>query len=231
MTYRYDCSAFDIEYVSLAQTRFNYVRGGIKTAVTTKLPGEYNVTNTMLAFEAASKFNIDAKTIKSALLDINNIEGRCECIFSKITVIIDYAHTPLALENILKTVKRILNPRQKLHLVFGCGGERDTAKRGAMAVIAEKHADFITVTEDNSRGENPQKIFNDICSGFTLSKHTVIQKREEAITKAILSAKAEDVVIIAGKGHEKYMIDKNGYRDFDERKIINEALIKRGEMI
>jgi len=168
--------------------------------------------------------NVPPKTIKSALEKTSSIDGRFEIIKDDVTVIIDYAHTPYALEMLLKTAKLLKKAEQKITLVFGCGGERDPSKRPLMAEAAEKNADRIIVTNDNPRGEDENKIISDILSGFKEKRHGVIINRKEAIEYAIIKAGKNDIVIVAGKGHEKYIKDKSGTHHFDEKTIIKNSL-------
>ena len=114
-------------------------------------------------------------------------------------------------------------------MVFGCGGERDRRKRPKMAKIAERYADRIILTNDNSRGEDPKDIFSDIIRGFTHKSYEICENRKDAIYSAILNADKKDIVAIIGKGTEKYNIDKSGYHAFDEKSIIQSALTKRKE--
>ena len=227
-----DVSAREVENKGLSGLNYIYRTKEFSTKVALPLPGLYNVYNSMLAFDAAVKMNVTPKCIKESLAAMEPIEGRCECIHADITVIVDYAHTPKALESILKTASHAKPCGCKITLVFGCGGERDTEKRPKMAAIAEKYADKIIVTNDNPRSEAEDKIINDILSGFTGSRHGVITDRSVAITHAVKSASAKDIVIIAGKGHEKYIYDKSGYRPFDEKSIIYSALeLRKSEVI
>ena len=190
--------------------------------------GDYNVYNTIMATVGALSLGIDATVIQECLFTMSGIEGRLEIIEDGITVITDYAHTPRALENVLKTINTTKNARQKLTTVFGCGGERDRAKRPGMARIAELYSDYVIVTADNSRNESTIDIIRDILNGFsTTYKRTVITSRRSAIEYAILNARDNDFVAIIGKGHEKYNIDKDGYHPFDEKDIILTALKKR----
>ncbi|MBE6635157.1 MAG: UDP-N-acetylmuramoyl-L-alanyl-D-glutamate--2,6-diaminopimelate ligase [Ruminococcaceae bacterium] len=231
VVWKSDVSATDVENYGLCGIGYIFRGKNFLTRVKLPLPGLYNIYNSMLAFEAAIEMNVTPKGIKEALESTDFIEGRCECIYDDITVIVDYAHTPRALENILKTSIYDKNPQQKITLVFGCGGERDCEKRPMMAAIAEKYADKIIVTNDNPRGEDEEKIISDITSGFRKARYGVIRDRSVAITYAIKSASPSDIVIIAGKGHEKYIYDKNGYRPFDEKEIIRSALkLRRSEV-
>ena len=219
-----DCNAKSIESRGLFGTAYIYKSKDVTTKISISLPGLYNVYNSMLSFCAAYKLNVPVKKIKDALERTRHIDGRFERFFSDITVIIDYAHTPFALEMLLKTINNIKKSEQKITLIFGCGGERDTFKRPLMAEIAEIYADRVIVTNDNPRGEDENKIISDIACGFKTKKHGIIKNRAAAIEYAIKSADENDIVVIAGQGHEKYIKDKNGVRDFDERIIIENSL-------
>lgn len=190
--------------------------------------GYYNVYNSLFAISASILLDIPAYLVKDAISKIKVIVGRFEIIRSDIYAIIDYAHTSVAFENILKTVNSTKKSWQKVITVFGCGGERDKLKRPEMGRIAEKYSSHVIVTEDNSRSEPTSKIIEDILSGMTdLAKRTVITSREDAIRHAILSASVDDIVLILGKGHEKYLITNTGIRDYNEREIIRSAFEKR----
>jgi UDP-N-acetylmuramoyl-L-alanyl-D-glutamate--2,6-diaminopimelate ligase len=172
------------------------------------------------------------KSIKDALSEIKAIDGRFEIIKQQdLSVIIDYAHTPLALDNLLKNININKNTKQNIILVFGCGGDRDRQKRPKMAQIAKKYASKTIVTTDNSRSEDPQRIINDIICGFGDGGYGVIIDRAEAIRYAIRKANKNDIVVIAGKGHERYIQDSTGYRAFDERNIVRQALNERYEKV
>lgn len=141
------------------------------------------------------------------------------------SVFIDFAHTPDALENLLKTAHRIRSKGRRIVLVFGCGGDRDPSKRKVMARIASHMADSIIITSDNSRTEDPSAIINDILSGMDKeSEFAVIPNRADAIRYAIRYARADDIILLAGKGHETYEIDREGSHPFDERQIVQAAL-------
>jgi UDP-N-acetylmuramoyl-L-alanyl-D-glutamate--2,6-diaminopimelate ligase len=147
-----------------------------------------------------------------------------------VTVVIDYAHTPLAFENILKLLNTAKNTGQKLTVVFGCGGERDVLKRPKMGKIAENLADRIIITEDNSRGESFNKIRDDILEGIkNKDKCTVIEERETAIRHAIRTSIDGEIVAIIGKGHERYITNQDGLRYFNEPEIVRDELHSRGD--
>ena len=159
------------------------------------------------------------------------IPGRMECVRqTPVSVYIDYAHTPDALEKLLKSVREVRRPEQRIVLLFGCGGERDRAKRKEMGIIASRFSDFVIVTSDNSRGEPPEQIFSDILRGIDRERpHTVIAQRREAIEYAVRNARSGDILVLAGKGHERYEINTKGKIPFDERIVLKDALRKRAK--
>jgi len=195
-----------------------------------KLPGIYNVYNSMLAATLAIDMGIKPCEVKNSLSKIKSIEGRFDIIKDTVTVIIDYAHTDVALRSLLKSISSAKAPSQRLTVVFGCGGDRDKSKRPRMAENAEKFADRIIVTSDNCRSEEPMEIISDVIKGFKKRSFTVIENREDAIREAIISSPEDGVVAIVGKGAEKYNIDKDGYHSFDEKKIVKKALAERKRM-
>ena len=187
------------------------------------IPGRFSVYNALASICVAKKFQISPEIIKEALLEVR-VPGRSEMVDNKleIPIMIDYAHTPESLENILKAVK--IYTRGKVICVFGCGGNRDEAKRPIMGEIAGRVADYTFITTDNARGENPEDIAKQIEKGIkkTKGKYEVILDRKEAIRKAIKMANKIDIVVIAGKGHELYQ-EINGKKiPFDEREIVKE---------
>jgi len=165
---------------------------------------------------------IDDETIKCALKSSKGVKGRAEVVDTntEYTVMIDYAHTPDGIENILKAVRGFAKGR--VIILFGCGGDRDNTKRPIMGRIAGELADFCIVTSDNPRSENPMDIINMIIPGVkeTGTPFEVICDRKKAIKFALETAKKDDVVILAGKGHETYQILNDGTIDFDEREIV-----------
>jgi len=141
-----------------------------------------------------------------------------------LTVFIDYAHTPDALDKLLRTVRSFRDPGQKLTLLFGCGGDRDKSKRAVMGAVASRLADFVIITSDNSRTENPDQIIADIMKGIDKElPHIVISDRREAIKYAIKCAVDGEIIVLAGKGHETYEINASGKFHFDEREIVRQA--------
>ncbi|MED7787609.1 UDP-N-acetylmuramoyl-L-alanyl-D-glutamate--2,6-diaminopimelate ligase [Francisella sp. 19X1-34] len=190
----------------------------------TALVGEFNLMNLALSFAA-----LDGYIVREALLEnivnVKPVKGRMEVIQldNGAKVIIDYAHTPDALEKVLQTLQNY--SQNTLWSIFGCGGDRDATKRPEMAAVAEKYADKIIVTEDNNRFESIDNIFNDIKKGFkNIGQHKFISSREEAIKYTIENSRSGDIILLAGKGHECYL-DKNGVKEyFDERKIVKNII-------
>ena len=187
------------------------------------IPGRFSVYNALASICVAKKFQISPEIIKEALLEVR-VPGRSEMVDNKleIPIMIDYAHTPESLENILKAVK--IYTRGKVICVFGCGGNRDETKRPIMGEIAGRVADYTFITTDNARGENPEDIAKQIEKGIkkTKGKYEIVLDRKEAIRKAIKMANKIDIVVIAGKGHELYQ-EINGKKiPFNEREIVKE---------
>ena len=190
------------------------------------IPGVYNVYNSLLASAVCIDMGCPPCKVKEAIEKLERIPGRFEIIKNDITVIVDFAHTEVAFESFLREAKALAHS-SKLWVIFGCGGERDKQKRPRMAAIAEKYADKIILTTDNPRNEPPEKITADIIEGFSKSEFTVIKARQNAIASAILSAETDDVIAIIGKGAEKYIIDDQGFHEYDEMKVVKDALLLR----
>ena len=188
------------------------------------LPGEFTVYNSLCASSALLELGFSVDEIIKSTEKIKQVKGRAERvpIPKNFTVIIDYAHTPDGLENILKCVKGFA--KGKIITVFGCGGDRDKSKRAEMGRIAGALSNIAVVTSDNPRTENPLLIINDILGGMekTKSKLAIIENRRQAIEFALSKARRGDVVLLAGKGHETYQIIGNEKIHFDEREIIKE---------
>ena len=224
--WRGDVYACNIENRGFDGLSYTYHGNSFSFKTLLKIPGFFNVYNSMLAAAVCIDMGCKPCDVKHCLKQINEIAGRFEIIKDDISVIIDYAHTDAAFDNILKEL-RAIKGSGRLTVVFGCGGMRDRAKRPRMAMAAEKYADRIIVTNDNSRDEDPNRIISDIISGFKNASFEINKSREEAIRSAILGADDKDVVAVIGKGCEKYVITAEGYRDFDERAIIESALSER----
>lgn len=200
--------------------------------ISSSIPGDFTVYNTLCTAACALLHGISPSIICEALKTETGVEGRMErvrlCREADISVFIDYAHTPDALENLLRSSRRFKRADQRLVLVFGCGGDRDKKKRPEMGRIASELADLVIVTSDNSRSEDARNIISDIISGFADGdcERIVIEKRREAIEYAIKNAHSGDIILLAGKGHEKYEIDSLGRHEFDEKKIAIELAEK-----
>jgi UDP-N-acetylmuramoyl-L-alanyl-D-glutamate--2,6-diaminopimelate ligase len=227
--WRGDVYATDIENRGLDGISYMYHGKNFIFKMNLRLAGIYNVYNSLLASALAIDMGCKPCEVKKAVESIEEIHGRYEIIKGDVTAIIDYAHTPTAFEAILKEL-RALAENDELWVVFGCGGQRDREKRPQMARIAEKYTKNIIVTSDNPRDEDKNNIFEDIKRGFS-EEHPIIENRKEAIRAALLFANDGDIVAIIGKGPEKYNIDANGYSDFDERKIVENALRERRSII
>lgn len=227
-----DAMARDVILNGFRGSSYIYRESNLLFRVKLSIPGYYNVYNSLLALKCAISFGIKPYVAKEAVNNIKKIDGRFEIVCDDVMVIIDYAHTEHAFENILKSIKSAKKQGQNIITVFGCGGDRDKSKRPKMASVAEKYSDFIIVTQDNPRGESEIEIISDILSGIKdTKKRKVITSRSQAISHAILNAQADDIIIILGKGHERYCVDKYGYHEFDERTIIRNALETRRSVV
>lgn len=196
--------------------------------VNLNLIGYHNIYNSLLALKCAIDYGVKPYIANEAISKVKNIDGRFELIKDSLYIIIDYAHTPEAFKEMLNFVNKAKKYGQKVYTIFGCGGNRDKTKRPVMAKIASKYSDEIIITEDNSRDESVENIIYDIQSGATDSKKlTVIYSRHDAIEYAINTASINDIILILGKGHEKYNLGTNGYTSFDEKEIVYEALNRR----
>ena len=191
----------------------------------TPLCGDFNVDNVMLVLSWAKAVGVPESAMRKALADIR-VPGRFEKVWNRNGrhVIVDYAHTPDALERVLSTARSLC--RGKLSCVFGCGGDRDKTKRPIMGAIAERMADKAWLTSDNPRTENPTDIINDVRAGMKTDKFSVVENREEAIYKACAELKDGDWLVIAGKGHEDYQIIGKTKHHFDDREIAVKAMEK-----
>jgi len=194
-----------------------------------RLIGEFNAYNLLTAYAVTQLLGEPEEEILQVLSALKPAEGRFEQVPSKtgITSIVDYSHTPDALENALKTIQDVLNGEEEVITVVGCGGNRDAMKRPTMAKIACDYSNQVILTSDNPRDEEPIKIIEDMLTGVTPEnqhKVEVLENRKEAIFKACQIAKKGDVILVAGKGHETYQEIKGVRHSFDDRKILAEAL-------
>ena len=189
------------------------------------IPGEYNIYNSLGCIICAYNLNIPMDKIKEGLSDVV-IPGRCELVAKEknlpYSIIIDYAHTPDGLENILSTVKAFT--KNRMISVFGCGGDRDKVKRPQMGKIGCELSDIVIITSDNPRSEEPMDIINDIVKPLNYDNFVIEVNRKEAIRKAMNMALEGDVIVIAGKGHETYQILKDETIHFDEREVVYDIL-------
>lgn len=196
-------------------------------SVRTPIPGAFSVINSLQAAACASMMGISASVIMTALGALSGIDGRMERVrlgvLADYSVFIDYAHTPDALENLLRTARGFCQKEERIVLLFGCGGDRDRSKRETMGRLAAQYADFIILTSDNSRGEEPMDIICEIQKGLLGSNYVIIPERRRAIEFAVREAHEGDVILLAGKGHEEYEIDRAGKRFFSEKQIAAEA--------
>ncbi|MBP5521181.1 MAG: UDP-N-acetylmuramoyl-L-alanyl-D-glutamate--2,6-diaminopimelate ligase [Bacteroidales bacterium] len=196
------------------------------TEVWTRLIGMHNAYNLLAIYSAAIALGAAKEDVLVALSQLESAPGRLETIHGPrgLCAVIDYAHTPDAMENVLKTLRDVA-PAKTLVCLFGCGGDRDRTKRPEMAAVAEKWADKIFVTSDNSRTENTEDILKDIRAGFSpagLAKAVFIADRKEAIRAALMLSPDGSTVLLAGKGHETYQIIGTEKRHFDEKEIVKE---------
>ncbi len=227
-----DARASDIVLRGARGVSYTYLSEKARMRVQVPLPGEFTVYNSLLALQAAVELGIRPAEITAALSDLPPVRGRLERLplpdWADFSVFIDYAHTEEALRALLTSVRRFRQSGQRIVLLFGCGGDRDKGKRAAMGRVAEELSDFLIITSDNSRSEDPAAIIREIQSGTSQKeKQTVIKSRRSAIEYAILNARPKDILLLCGKGHETYEIDRRGVHYFDEREIVRAALEKR----
>ena len=214
-----DVMAKNIEF-SMNGAEFTLVTKDREYPVNLHMNGMFSVYNVLAAVTTAIALGIDVQTSLKALQNVKGVAGRFEVVVKKPLVIVDYAHTPDGLENVLNSAREITPKDGRLICLFGCGGDRDATKRPKMGAIAEKIADKIVITSDNPRSEDPQQIITDIIAGLksvAAEKVTVEPDRGKAIELLKTIANNNDVVVIAGKGHEDYQILKDHTIHFDDR--------------
>ena len=220
-----DLSAKDI-ICHPESVQFTLVYKGKEYPVHFAMPGLFSVRNALAAAGACLQLGLEMEQIVSSLGRVTGVKGRIEIIPTgrDFTVITDYAHAPDPLENVLSSLKERV--RGRLVCLFGCGGDRDRTKRPLMAAAAAKYADFVIVTSDNPRTEDPQAIIDEILPGLEGydTPHVTIVNRREAIYYAVRNAQPGDTIVLAGKGHEDYQIIGHEKFHFDEREVVAEAL-------
>ena len=193
-----------------------------------RLIGEFNAYNLLAVYGAAICLGQENTLVLQVLSSLDGAEGRFDCMVSKkdrVIGIVDYAHTPDALLNVLATIKKLRQGNEHIITVVGCGGDRDKTKRPIMAAAACEHSDRVIFTSDNPRSEDPLEILKDMEAGVNViarKKYITIADRREAIKTAVSLAVKEDIVLVAGKGHEKYQEIKGTRYEFDDKKILNE---------
>ena len=196
--------------------------------VRVNVPGEFNVMNSLAAVAVARECNVSLEYCAYALKNFSGVSGRMEIldIPAEYKVIIDYAHTPDALKKVLLCLGSF--PHERIITVFGCGGERDKEKRAMMGDVASQLSDILVITSDNPRGEEPMEIIDDILSGINKSKKSIYihENRRKAIEYALKIASKNDIILLAGKGHETYQLIGEEKLPFDERDIVREILSK-----
>jgi UDP-N-acetylmuramoyl-L-alanyl-D-glutamate--2,6-diaminopimelate ligase len=210
--------------IDFTGTTYQLDANGRSYLVRLPLIGRFNVYNSLAALAAATAMGLDLRRSVQALAGAPAVPGRLQPVPSKrqFRVFVDYAHTDDALQNVMRTLRELAPSR--LIVVFGCGGNRDRAKRPLMAAAAEQNADFTIVTSDNPRREQPEAIIEDIKGGFRNSAYEVIVDRRAAIYRAISVARARDIVLIAGKGHENYQEFADHTVPFDDVEMARRAI-------
>ncbi len=213
--------------LSASGVKYVFCDGKTKHNVDFKMPGLFNVSNSLAVIACCETLGFDAEKVIKELNKMQGVRGRAEVVPTgrDFTVICDYAHTPDALANVLSAIKA--SAEGKVKCLFGCGGNRDATKRPLMAAAAADNADFLIVTSDNPRNEDPEEIIKDVLKGLE-GKNTpyiTICDRREAIYWAVKNAEKNDIIVLAGKGHEDYQILAGGVKiHFDEREVVAEAL-------
>ena len=220
----------DFRYVSVIEQDFSGMDLKIQgQEVWTRLIGDFNASNILAVFAASELLGGQRKEILTILSDLRSVPGRLESVSSPggITGLVDYAHTPDALLNVISTINKIRVEGKQLITVVGAGGDRDRTKRPKMAAISAEGSSKVILTSDNPRTENPEKILDDMESGITpdvRKKVLRIASRREAIKTAVMLAASGDVVLIAGKGHETYQEINGVKHHFDDREELKAAL-------
>lgn len=210
--------------------RFTVEYAGARIRLTSPLVGKFNAYNILAACGVALSYGLDWTTITNAIANAPRVPGRFESVQQgqPFLIVVDYAHTDDALRNVI-SVARELRPKRVITL-FGCGGDRDRTKRPLMAQAAAQASDYVVLTSDNPRSEDPLGIMNDALVGLRRfdTPHTIEPDRAKAIRAALKEARAGDIVILAGKGHETYQVLKDRTIHFDDRKVARDVLRELG---
>ncbi len=200
------------------------IRGSEELEIKLQLLGDYNLHNALAAMGIGISQGLDLEVIKAGLESLDSVPGRFERVVcgQDYTVVVDYAHTPDALERVLTAARRLTEGR--IITVFGCGGDRDKSKRPLMGRVATDLSNYSIVTSDNPRSEDPMEIISQIQEGINGNVYEAIPDRRSAIQQAIEMAEKGDMIVIAGKGHENYQILKDGRIHFDDREVACEII-------
>ncbi|HBH18893.1 MAG TPA: UDP-N-acetylmuramoyl-L-alanyl-D-glutamate--2,6-diaminopimelate ligase, partial [Cyanobacteria bacterium UBA9579] len=223
-----DIMAKNIEY-SVYGSKFDCITPVGNKTVNLQMAGRFSVYNALAALAVGIGENIDFDICIKALESTKSVAGRFEVVIREPLIIVDYAHTPDGLSNVLNAARQVVPPNGKLVCVVGCGGDRDATKRPKMANIAEAISDLVVITSDNPRSEDPQQIITDMLTGIKSLNSDKIQveiDRRSAIELAVKNANKNDVIVLAGKGHEDYQILKNETIHFDDREEARKAFEK-----
>ncbi len=218
--------AVDVAY-AIDGAKFTVVYGDEKQPANLKIAGQFGVYNALAAIATGLGLGISLKECIASLEKVSGVRGRFEVVAQNPSVIVDYAHTPDGLENVLAAARLVTPENARLIAVFGCGGDRDATKRPKMGHIAERLADHLVVTSDNPRTEDPQQIITDVLAGierFEADRMLVNVDRKQAIHQAIDLANPDDVIVVAGKGHEDYQILGTETIHFDDREVVQDYM-------
>lgn len=209
------------------KTAFTLVTPKGEVPIKTSLIGDFNISNMLAAASVAFVLGVPLKIVQKAFQQVEGIPGRFEVVNEKepYTVIVDYAHTPDSLSKVLQTIRCFA--KGKVYVVVGCGGNRDRSKRPLMAKVAVKKADYAIFTSDNPRRENPRAILADMIQDLEEKNYQIVDDRKKAIHLAIQLARKNDIILIAGKGHETYQEINGVTYEFDDRKVALEAIEKK----
>lgn len=218
-----DVMASDIHF-DVTHTEFIFVYGKQRMPVKTRLIGKYNVYNILAAAAWALASGFSLKVIKASIESFGVVPGRLERVAcnKEYSVLVDYAHTEDALKNVIGTLQQLA--KKKIIVVFGCGGDRDRSKRPKMGRVVTEMADFAVISSDNPRSEDPAAIVKEIKKGIRKNNYCVVLDRRQAIKKSLSLACCDDIVLLAGKGHEDYQVIGNKKIHFDDREVVRECL-------